>query len=255
MRQAKVSHLRRVLIVPVLIGSTFICHFPDANADPASRVDMPTVVQGELELELNGGYQKWKNNDDDKERQLVFDVGYGFTSWWKSEFAVGYTRVPGESAKLDELEWENIFTLTEPGRYWVDLSLFAELARDHANGRNVLEVGPMFQHEFGAIQSNLNLLLERELGSAAEPGAELIYAWQVKWRGNSRFEPGVQGFGSLGRTNDFGHVTEHKIGPAFFGQVPLGGRNKLRYDGAVLFGLNNNTPDTTVRFTLEYEMY
>jgi len=117
MRQAKVSHLRRVLIVPVLIGSTFICHFPDANADPASRVDMPTVVQGELELELNGGYQKWKNNDDDKERQLVFDVGYGFTSWWKSEFAVGYTRVPGESAKLDELEWENIFTLTEPGRY------------------------------------------------------------------------------------------------------------------------------------------
>jgi len=31
----------------------------------------------------------------------------------------------------------------------------------------------MFQHEFGAIQSNLNLLLERELGSAAEPGAEL----------------------------------------------------------------------------------
>ena len=113
----------------------------------------------------------------------------------------------------------------------------------------------MLQHEFGAIQSNLNFLLERELGSAAEPGAEVSYAWQVKWRSNSRFEPGVQGFGSLGRTNDFGHATEHKIGPAFFGQVAHGSHNKLKYDGAILFGLNNNTPDTTVRFTLEYEMY
>jgi hypothetical protein len=37
--------------------------------------------------------------------------------------------------------------------------------------------------------------------------------------------------------------------------VALGGRNKLKYDGALLFGLNNNTPDTTVRFTVEYEMY
>jgi hypothetical protein len=255
MRKAQVSRLRSALIVPALIGSISICHLSDANADPASKVYMPSVVQGELELELNGGYQKWKDHDDDRERQFIVEVGYGFTSWWKSEFAVGSTRVPGESYKLDELEWENIFALTEPGRYWVDLGLFAELARDHANGKNLLEVGPMFQNEFGASQSNLNFLLERELGSAAEPGAEVSYAWQVKWRGNSRFEPGVQGFGTLGRTNDFGHATEHKIGPAFFGQVFLGARNKLRYDAAVLFGLNNNTPATTVRFTVEYETY
>ena len=255
MRKTKASRLRSVLIASALIGSVSICHLPNANADPASKVYMPSVVQGELELELNGGYQKWKNHDDDKERQLVFEVAYGFTSWWKSEFAVGYTRVPGESYKLDELEWENIFALTEPGRYWADVGFFAELARDHANGKNVLEVGPLFQHESGAIQSNLNFLLERELGSAAEPGAGLSYAWQVKWRGNPTFEPGAQGFGSLGRTNDFGHATEHKIGPAFFGQTALGGRNKLKYNGAVLFGLNNNTPDTTIQFTLEYEMY
>ncbi len=255
MRKAKASHLRSVLIVPALIGSILIGHIPDAGADPASKVYGPSVVQGELELELNGGYQKWKNHDDDKERQLVVDVGYGFTSWWKSEFAVGSTRMAGESYKLDELEWENIFALTEPGRYWVDVGLFAELARDRANGRNLVEIGPMFQHESGSIQSNLNFLLQRVLGSAAEPGVGLSYAWQAKWRGNYRFEPGVQGFGSLGRTNDFGHATEHKIGPAFFGQVALGRGNKLKYDGAVLFGLNHNTPDTTVRFTVEYEMY
>ncbi len=253
MGKAEASCLRSVLIVPALIGSISLCPLSDANADPASKVYTPTVVQGELELELNGGNQKWKNHDEDKKRQLVFDVGYGFTSWWKSEFAVGYTRVPGESAKLDELEWENIFVLTEPGRYWVDVGLFAELARDHANGKNVLEVGPMFQHEFGAIQSNLNFSARARTGirRGAGRGSELRVASEMA----RQFEPGAQGFCSLGRINDFGRATEHKIGPAFFGQVPLGGRNKLKYNGAVLFGLNNNTPDTTVRFTLEYEMY
>lgn len=255
MRKAKVSRRRSVLIVPALIGSIAACHLPAADADPASKVNLPSVVQGELELELNGGYQKWRNHGGDRERQLVVDVGYGFTPWWKSELAVGSTRLPGESYKLDELEWENIFALTEPGRYAADVGLVAELARDHANGKNLFEVGPMFQHESGAMQSNLNFLLTRQSGSAAEPGAEVSYAWQVKWRGNARFEPGVQGFGTLGRTNDFGHATEHSIGPAFFGQLALGARNKLRYNAAVLFGLNNNTPDTTVRFTLEYEMY
>jgi hypothetical protein len=118
-----------------------------------------------------------------------------------------------------------------------------------------MAIGPMFQKEFGPVQANLNVIFERQLGAQAEPGAEINYAWQVKWRGNPRFEPGVQGFSTLGRTNDFGHETRSNIGPAFFGQIPAGGRNKLKYDAAVLFGLNKNTADTTVRFQIEYELY
>jgi hypothetical protein len=30
---------------------------------------------------------------------------------------------------------------------------------------------------------------------------------------------------------------------------------KVKFDAAVLFGLNRNTPDTTIRFNLEYEIY
>lgn len=228
---------------------------PTAHADPAAKVYLPAVVQGEVELELRGGFQRWRDHDDDRERQFVADVGYGFTPWWKSELAVGVTRLPGTSSRLDEIEWENIFELTEPGQYWVDLGLFAELARDHAEGRNVVAIGPMFQKEFDRLQANANLLFERQLGAHAEPGAEIDYAWQLKWRGNPRFEPGVQGFGTIGRTSDFARATEHKIGPAFFSQAVLGARNKIKFDAAVLFGLNRNSPDTTVRFNLEYEIY
>jgi len=225
-----------------------------ANADPAEKVFEPTVVQGEFELELLGGYQWWHNNEEDRLRQFEGEVGYGVTSWWQTELGVGTTRLPNESYRLDELEWENIFALTEPGQYWLDLGLFAALVRDYGEGRNAIAIGPMFQKEVGPVQANFNVFFGRELGADAEPGAEIAYQWQLKWRGNPRFEPGLQGFGTMGRTNDFGHQTEANIGPAFFGQIPTGGRSKLKYNAAVLFGLNNNTPDTTVRFQIEYEM-
>jgi hypothetical protein len=242
------------LIVWAVVAAAASLQAPIANADPAGEVHLPTVVQGELEFELLGGYQWWRNGEDDRERQFVGEIGYGVTPWWKTELGVGTTRVPGESYKLDEVEWENIFALTEPGRYWLDLGLFAELAYDHPERRNAIALGPMFQKEIDAFQGNLNVFFERELGSSTEPGAAINYEWQIKWRGNPRFEPGAQGFGTLGRTSDFGHRTQSNIGPAFFGQVPTGGRSKLKYDAAVLFGLNKSTPDTTLRFEIEYEL-
>ena len=242
------------LIIPVVVASALLLQTPIAGADPAAKVHLPTVVQGELEFELLGGYQWWRNNDEDRLRQFIGEIGYGVTSWWKTELGVGTTRVPNESYKLDEIEWENIFALTEPGQYWLDLGLFVEFARDHPEGRNAFAIGPMFQKEFGAVQGNLNVFWERELGAGAEPGSAINYELQLKWRGDPRFEPGIQGFGTLGRTNDFGHLTQNRIGPAFFGQVLTGARSKLKYDAALLFGLTNNTPNTTVRFQIEYEL-
>ena len=255
MGKTKKKGYRRGLTVPLVVASALLLQTSVVRADPAAKVHLPASVQGELEFELLGGYQWWRNNENDRERQFVGEIGYGLTSWWKTELGVGTTRVPNQSYKLDEIEWENTFVLTEPGRYWLDLGLFAELAYDHPERRNVIALGPMFQKEIGAFQGNLNLLFERELGSSAEPGAAINYEWQVKWRGIARFEPGLQGFGTLGRTSDFGHETQANIGPAFFGQILTGSRSKLKYDAAILFGLNKNTPDTTVRFQLEYELY
>ena len=254
MGKTKNGSFRRGLIAPLVVACALPLQIFAAKADPASKVHLPTVVQGEAELELLGGYQWWRNNEEDRLRQFVGEVGYGVTSWWKTELGVGTTRVPNESYKLDEIEWENTFALTEPGQYWLDLGLFVELARDHPEGRNAIAIGPMFQKEIDAVQANLNVFFERELGAGAEPGAAVNYEWQLKWRGDPRFEPGLQGFGALGRTNDFGHQTQGNLGPAFFGQIPTGGTTKLKYDAAVLFGLNKNTPDTTLRFQIEYEL-
>jgi hypothetical protein len=245
----------RALSATSALAAAVCLHLPTARADPADKVYVPTVVQGEAEFELNGGYQHWPSNDANGERQFVYEAGYGLTSWWKSELGIGSTRLPGESTHLDELEWENIFALTEPGEYWLDLGLFAELERDYGSSGNLVKIGPMLQKEFGAVQANLNLLFQRGLGALAAQGTELNYNWQVKWRGNPLFEPGIQGFGTLGLGGELGNPATARIGPAVFSQAFLSARNKLKFDTALLFGLNRNSANTTVRFTLEFEFY
>ena len=244
----------RALSATSALAAAVCLHLPSARADPADKVYVPTVVQGEAEFELNGGYQHWPDAAANGERQLVYEAGYGLTSWWKSELGVGTTRLPGESTHLDEIEWENIFALTEPGEYWLDLGLFAELEHDYGASGNAVRIGPMFQKEFGAVQANVNLLFQRGLGPLSVQGTALNYNWQVKWRGNPLLEPGVQGFGTVGWNGAAGEPYA-RIGPALFSQAFVGGRNKIKFDTALLFGVNHNSANTTVRFTLEYEIY
>ena len=156
---------------------------------------------------------------------------------------------------MEAVEWENIILLTEQGKHWVDVGLFAEYEHSFADGPDEIKIGPMFQKEIGGTVANLNLLFEREVGRDAGDDTELDYSWQVKWTGNERLEFGVQGFGGLGALDHLGEGDAHSIGPALFGVTRLAGGNKIAYDAAVLAGLNGAAPDLTFRFTLELEVY
>lgn len=182
----------------------------------------------------------------------MFDVGYGVTSRWFTELAVFYSGAPGQGGQIVEYKSENIFLLTEPGKYWLDVGMIAEIVHNRVEGLNEIEFGPLLQKQVGREQFNLNFEFKRELvaGSRTEVG----YAWQWKHRGNPKLEYGLQGFGDLGPTGDLGRTHESKLGPAVFGTRRLASGNKLKYDGAVLFGATNGAPDTTVRFQLEYEI-
>ena len=229
-----------------------------AFAGPARTVYTPIVSFHEWEFELRGGMQDWAQRDDG-EQAMVVSVGYGIAPRWFTEVAAEYSRAPGESARVEELEWENVIQLTEHGRHWMDVGLFAEYAYNRLERTNSVEIGPMLQKEIGRSQFNLNVLLGRRLDTRL-PGedpirTELSYAMQWRWHGsNDLFQPGVQGFGSLGDTQ---HVHSEKLnfGPALFGQASLGGGRKFVYNAAVLAGLTQATPGLTVRFQLEYEFF
>ena len=166
--------------------------------------------------------------------------------------SVSYSSAPGQGGRIAEYKSENIFLLTEPGRYWLDVGMIVEVVRNRAEGLNEIEFGPLLQKQVGREQFNLNFELSRELVDGAK--TELGYAWQWKHRGNPKLEFGLQGFGDLGPTGALGRTHESKLGPAMFGTTRLASGRKVKYDGAVLVGVTNGAPDTTVRFQLEYEL-
>lgn len=230
-----------------------LCAATAAVAGPADTVYRPIVEKGEIELEFRGGYRDF--NDAASEHAFVYDFGYGVTNNWRTELVVEYAAEGGNPGKLEAWEWENVIVLTEQGKYWADVGLFAEYENGFSAGPDELKIGPMFEKEIGPTIANVNLLFKHEIGSGASNDTELDYTWQVKWRGREALEWGAQGFGGLGVLGDLGTEDRHSAGPALFGSRRLASGNKLSYNAALLGGLNAAAPDVTARFQLEYEIY
>jgi hypothetical protein len=240
-------------LVRALLSSCLLAASSAAFAGAADPVYTPTVEQGETEFELRGGYRDY--DDAPNEHAFVFDVGYGVTNRWRTEAVLEYAAEDGEPGRLEALEWENVYVLTEPGRHWMDVGLLAEYEHSFASGPDEVKFGPLFQKEFASTIANLDFRFKREVGAGSSDDTELDYRWQLRWRGNEALEWGVQGFGELGTVDDLGGEEWHAAGTALFGVTRLGGRDKLRYNAAVLAGLSPSAPEATLRFQLEYEMY
>jgi high-affinity iron transporter len=216
-----------------------------AEAGVADKVYRPLVEYGETEVELRGGYVKDERPELNTTQAYVLDFGYGVTPWWFTEAVIEIEKEPDASLEAEEIEWENIFQLSEQGEYFVDFGFFAELKLplevEYAYG---LEVGPMFQKETGPLVHNLNLLAEWSFGNGFSTDNELGYSLQSRWRSGSAVEIGVQGFGA---------EDAHLLGPAIFGGGRLGERSKFKWDAAVLAGLTDDAEDYRLRWELEFE--
>lgn len=221
-------------------------------AGPSDYVYVPTVEYGERELDFKYGTASVGGPD---EHAASLGFGLGATRWWFTELYIKYKREEGRTF-LDAFEWENKFQLTETGKYPVDVGWLVELERpqDRDEGYE-LKLGPLFQTEFGRLQLNTNILLERVFDSLGSNGTSLGYQWQAKYRWREALEFGAQGFGEMGDWTHWAPADEqnHRLGPAVFGKIPLGGRQAIRYNAALLMGLGKGAPDRTLRLQVEYE--
>jgi len=231
-----------------------------ALAGPADYVYTPKVEQGEKEIDFKLGSAK----DGEGIRQQAFSIGlgYGTTERWFTELYVKYQREGAENNHLDAFEWENKFQLTETGEYPVDIGLITEIEKPHRNGEPSFEFkfGPLLQTDIGKLQLNANLLFERKFrGHDEDPSVqhhtEIGYQWQIKYRWLRAFEYGLQGFGEMGKWNDWDShdLQNHRLGPAVFGKLPMGHHQAINYNAAWLIGTTPAAPDHTFRMQAEYE--
>lgn len=231
-----------------------------AQAGPADYVYTPIVEYGEREIDFKYGTESAPADQPDVPRAHggSIGVGYGVTEYWFTELYLKRELESGAGVTL--AEWENKFQLLETGKYPFDLGFITELETPTSgDAPNEIKVGPLMQTEFGKLQLNLNLLFERAFGKDKDDGTayttEFQYQWQVKYRMQESFEFGLQGLGEMGEWDNWAPGAEqvHKVGPAIFGKIPLGGREAIKYNAAWLKSASTAAPSDTFRMQVEYE--
>jgi hypothetical protein len=225
-----------------------------AHAGPSDYVATPTVEEGEKEIDFKLGTQR--NHDGGRETATSIGLGWGVNSWWFTEVYAKYKREPEASMSFDAWEWENRFQLTESGKYPVDVGFLLEIERpkDRSEGYEIT-YGPLLQAEWGKVQGNFNLLVQRHVSATTAFDTELHYQAQVKYRQSEQLEWGAQALGSVGQWDHWSDSDqqEHKIGPAVFGKIKTGTKQAIKWNAALLRGLTTASPTTTLRFQAEYE--
>jgi hypothetical protein len=230
------------------------------QAGPADYVYTPTVEYGEREIDFKYGSEAPPDSQPDLPRAYgaSLGLGYGATEYWFTEIYLKHESESGTGVTL--AEWENKFQLLETGKYPLDLGLITELETPvNGSAPSEIKVGPLLQSEIGKVQLNLNLLFERAFGQQDDEGTPFatvfLYQWQVKYRLQPTFEFGLQGFGEMGEWDNWASSSEqiHKVGPAVFGKIPMGKREAIKYNAALLKAASTAAPDTTFRLQVEYE--
>jgi hypothetical protein len=225
-------------------------------ANPADYVYTPIVEYGEREIDLKYGHASPLGGTNDFGGSIGF--GYGANKSWFTEVYLKQAREGGSSSTI--AEWENKFQMTETGEYPVDAGFITEVeAPISGDAPWELRVGPLLQTEFGRLQLNGNLLLERALGPADKNGepynTSFSYQVQAKYRWRQAFEIGLQGFGAMGKWDqwDKQDAQDHRFGPAAFGKLVLAPHQVIRYNAAWLLGASKAAPNHVFRLQVEYE--
>jgi hypothetical protein len=223
---------------------------------------------GEIEIEHNGDAQFDRVPANSGATSYTLEVGTGLTSWWHSEIEFGFDRDPGfnQPTLLTQAVTENIFQLTEPGKYFADFGFYFEYGqsltrRAHA-GPNEITFGPLIAKDIGRTTTTVNLFLTRDLGPDQGPhGFDFSYAWQTKWNVWSLLSPAIEFYGDTGNLGQFPGFSQQEflIGPVGVGsvglnQLGLGHAGKLKYELGWLFGATRATPQGTLRWRLELEI-
>lgn len=253
----KPSALRPTMALAGAMLAGVLVLLAPSRSHASYKVYYPTVDQGETEIELRGHTTFDSDRTLSNEQLYKLGAGHGFTSWWFSEVYAEIVRSPGSSDyTLESYEWENLFRLTEPGKYWVDAGFLMEYSHARESGNpDKLELTPILQKQFDRQLLTLNVTFEHETGSNASHDTDLEFAWQYRWLGRRTLDFGIEGYGHLGEATHWDRAKDqhHNLGPALFGKFRTTSHSALAYKLAMLFGVTEATPAVTLAGSMEYE--
>ncbi len=230
----------------------------DANAE--FKLRYPNIDESEVEIEHNYSTTFDSRSQNNGRQSSPTEIGMGVLPFWFVELEGEFSKEPGNKWSFDATTFENYFMLTEPGKYWLDFSIFAEYsAAAHSSDPDGVKIGGLFQKQDMKWLHTLNLYWEKEVGPKASTADGFQYAWQTRYLLDPLFQPGIEIYGQIDDLSHPGPFSEQqfRVGPMFAGSYGLGdilGKGKLKYEVGYLFGATTATEQGTLRTRLELEI-
>ena len=236
--------LRRVspgLLASLLLLATAV----RADGVAIDKVYHPYVEQLEWELEWRMTHQDENPASGEKRlQQHSLGLGHAFSEYLFAEIYLLAERSSEDSLGLYAYEAELLWQGSEQGEYFVDYSLLFELEKERDEDIWEYVTTLLLEKEFGRYSATANLGLIYEWGDDIKDEWETALALQGRYRHSQRFEPAFELYMAEDTTG---------LGPVFMGVERTGQMQALRWETGVIFGLDNDTPDYTLRAVLEYE--
>jgi hypothetical protein len=240
------------------VGGGLLALRAASTAGADLKVYSPYVEQGVLELEMRGNRSFDRATAKDNRQSQVYEVEYGVNSWWSTSLAGRVDKEPGAGLRYSATVWENIFQLTERGRYPVDVGLYFEFAKSHlGSDSDEFETKLLLQKDVGPFAFTTNLIVNRGIGRGAGKGVGFEYAARANYPWKPEIQLNIEAFGQPGRLNGFDELStqQHILGPVISGELGFAGLpGNFVYEAGYLFGLTNGSPQGTVKWLLRYEI-
>lgn len=246
------------LLVYALISS---CNTAHADVGPDDEIYSPRVEAGEFEIEARYYHLDGNADGANHARETRLELGYSPTDFWRASVSPVIVDGPRSATKLRQIQIENVFALPIAAGAWPDMGLFVsyEIATV-TDAHDELVLGPIFEERFADVLLSASVFADRAVTREGDYG--MSYAWQIRWDRTRALALGLQGFGE----HEFGNEDEdeargaipayapgHRAGPALFGDIPLADDAGLNWQLGLLWGLDDDAADHTLRLAIAYE--
>jgi hypothetical protein len=234
----------KILPVQLLLVTLMFAASGRLHADAEiGRIYHPYVEPMERELEWRSNIVDDPDSEHHKDQKHWLAGGYSINDRWFTEAYVIAARGNGESLRLEGVELEAKLQLTEQGEYWADWGMQFEVELETSENIWELAVTGLMEKEIGPTSLAANLSAIYEFGGGIENEFETATALQWRWRYTEKFEPALEYY----KGDDLAAA-----GPVGLGMFRFG-RQKLKWELGVIYGLDSITADKTYRLLFEYE--
>ncbi|WP_226876510.1 hypothetical protein [Microbulbifer hainanensis] len=238
----------RSWLVPALCSAATLWLSPAwADGIVVDRVYDPYVQPLEKEIEWRSVALNDENSDALDDRQLHrLGVGRSFSDRWFGEVYLVAGNHEDKNLSVEGAELEAKWQITEQGEYAADWGMLFELEREREDKQWEAAATLLSAREWGRWTGTANFAVIYEWRDDLVNEWETQLRLQARYRLSPAFEPMVELYAGQ---NTLG------IGPVARGAFKFERARQLLWEVGVILGVTDESPDQTLRLSLEYEFY